>query len=40
MGKGILLYIELKIYGLGLDKVSAGFLEWEIGKVEAAKFCH
>lgn len=39
VGKGILLYIDLKIYGLGLDKLSASFLEWEIGKVEAAKFC-
>ena len=27
------------MYGLGLDKLSVGFLEWKIGKMEAAKFC-
>ena len=39
MGKVMLLYIELKMYGMGLDKLSAVFIEWEIGKMEAANFC-
>ena len=40
VGKGLLLYTELKMYGLGLDKCSVVFIEWEIGKMEAANFYH
>ena len=40
VGKGIVLYTQLKMYRLGLDKHSVVFIEWEIGKMETANVYH
>ena len=40
MGKGIVLYTQIKMYRLGLDKRSVVFIEWEIGKMETANVYH